>query len=104
MNARGVILQLIGVALATFFLTRLPEREFGQAQTILLAFAGIVLLVVALAVVLRPVRHALFRFYGVAYAEEGPAMAEAEDVRGLLPAVATALVALVAAGLAAFLR
>lgn len=104
MNLRALVLQAIGFGLATFFLVRLPDAAFGQAQTFLLVFGALLLLLVAVAIVVRPVRLALFRFYGVRHAEAGPATADPEEMRLLLPALVPALVALAAAGVAALLR
>lgn len=104
MNARAIVIQVVGFGLATFFLMRLPDPAFGQAQSFLLVFGALLLLLVAVAIVMRPVRHALFRFYGVRYSENGPATADPEEMRAMLPALVPALVALAAAGLAALLR
>lgn len=104
MRPLALVAQLVGLALVVVLVSRLPAETFAATQTFLLVAGALLLLAVALAVALRPVRLALFRAFGVRHNEEGPAAAGPEEMRALVRPVLAALACLAVAGLAALLR
>lgn len=103
-SGRTIVLQLVGLALVTLLVSRLPDDVFALTQTLLLVAASLLLLAVALAVVVRPIRLRLFQLYGVAHDTAGPATADGEEARGLVGPVLTALACLFVAMVSALLR
>lgn len=104
LSPRAAGFQLLGLALVTWLTTFLSDEVWAITQAFLLVVAAGLLLVLALAMVLRPLRLAVFRLYGVAHDVSGPATATPEETRGLLLPLFTALACLFVAMAGAVLR
>jgi hypothetical protein len=104
LTPRAVVGALVGVAACALLMTRLDDAAFAATQSFLVVVGALLLLAVALAVPLRPLRLALFRAFGVPHAVHGPSTASPEEVRAMLPAIFAALACLAVAGLGALLR
>lgn len=102
---RALVL-LVGFAAVTWLLSRVPDDVFGWAQVTLLVVAGVVVLVVAAAVFLRPARLVLAQAFLTPRPSPGAAfaLADATELRALALPVTIAMACLVAAGVAAALR
>lgn len=87
-------------------LSRLPDATFATTQAMLVLASGATLLLLALAVFLGPARRLVGSLFGVVVKADGPvfAVASADEWRGLVKPLFTALVLLAVAGLPVLLR
>ncbi|HEX2022073.1 MAG TPA: hypothetical protein VHH36_05125 [Candidatus Thermoplasmatota archaeon] len=106
MSAARAMAQLLALVLIAVVLSRLPAQAFASAQATLVVASGVLLLALAAAVLLAPVRRVLARAFLTPPPREAGAFAlpQGDEARGLVRPALAALACLAAAGMAALLR
>ncbi len=84
-------LQALALVAIAVVVSTLPDATFNAARGALLVASALMLGAIALSVVVRPMRGALFGLFGVPHVEEGPLIATPEEMRALVRPLLLAL-------------